>query len=343
LATGRPSHPERQRLPSDDLQLEWPLLTEAVIDRPMAATPDEIQEAVARMWANELGGPLMEKLLDELHGSKTPLQEEPVLFKASEEKFLAAGKTKLEHECWRQQELKPLRIKFLEYQTWMHNREHPRYANEEDENFQAGGWPPLYIPGTTIEELDTNVTDWYLKKEKDTLFKLPEGAKSDALPSEPASITYMKWENRMGMSKLEINKASRTSGQNTVKKPQEELSGKWRLINSEDLEGEELTAEQVRKMIIDLLGLKGVAKQKVVKDLLEEAQSSASKFSRDNEDIFPVRLHKESEYLLEWFAMTKRGAVGRPSRVGEIANYTGSLYRLIQKSPFAKASTRQTP
>jgi hypothetical protein len=305
LAASRPSHPKRQGLPSDALQLGYPLHPAPVIDRPMAATPDRTQEAIAAMWTNELGGTLMARLLDELHGSKTPLEEEAALYEASKQKFLTAGKTALEHRLWRQKNLKLLRLRYLEHLTWQINPDHPRYKNEEEDEL-AENWPRLHEPKITLEELDTEVTDWHLLKGMDTAFGFAEELESTAKASS------------------------------TVEKSIKESSDAWMLIDEEELEGEEMTAEQVRLMIQSQQNIKSQS----IKDRLEEAQSNASKFSRANGDHLPVRIHRKSEELLHWFAMTKLGRPGRPPKGGSIDNYTGSWYKLIKGSPFGEAASQ---
>ena len=305
------------------------------------------QKAIAAMWANELGGPLMARLRDELYGSQKPLLEEPELFEASKQKFLAAGKTAIEHKLWRQRDLKLLRLTYLEHLTWNINRDHPRYANERDENepesLRTGGFPTLNKPRITLGELDAEATIWHLQKEKDTLFKLPEGCRSTALPSDSASVAYMKWELRISTSESTTSREPTCREESIPSKTLEERTKSWRLINQEDLEEERLTAEQVRKMIQDKFNVKNQSKRDSIKESLYDAQTSASSFLRNNKTSCPIRLHKDSPYLLQWFAMTKLGRRGRPSKGVDIDGYSGSLYGLIKGSPFNSSTEGQQP
>ena len=305
------------------------------------------QKAITTMWAEELGGPLMARLRDELYGSQKPLLEEPELFEASKQKFLAAGKTALEHRLWRQRDLKLLRLTYLEHLTWNINRDHPRYANERDENepesLRSGGFPTLNKPRITLGELDAEVTSWHLRKEKNTLFKLPEGSNSTALPSDSASVAYMKWELRISASESTTSREPTCREESIPSKTLEECDKSWRLVNEEDLEEERLTAEQVCQMIQDQLDVKTKSKKDAIKESLNDAQTTASLFSRNNETSCPIRLHKDSPYLLQWFAMTKLGRRGRPSKGVDIDGYSGSLYGLIKGSPFNGSAEGQKP
>jgi hypothetical protein len=305
------------------------------------------QKAIAAMWANELGGPLMARLRDELYGSQKPLLEEPELFEASKQKFLAAGKTAIEHKLWRQRDLKLLRLTYLEHLTWNINRDHPRYANERDENepesLRTGGFPTLNKPRITLGELDAEATSWHLEKEKNTLFKLPEGCNSTALPSDSASVAYMKWELRISTSESTTSREPTCREESIPSKTLEERTKSWRLINQEDLEEERLTAEQVRKMIQDKFNVKNQSKRDSIKESLSDAQTSASSFLRNNKTSCPIRLHKDSPYLLQWFAITKLGRRGRPSKGVGIDGHSGSLYGLIKGSPFNSSAEDQQP
>lgn len=305
------------------------------------------QKTIATKWADELGGPLMARLRDELYGSLKPLLEEPELFEASKQKFLAAGKTALEHRLWRQRDLKLLRLTYLEHLTWNINRDHPRNANERDENepesVRAGGLPTLNKPRITLGELDAEATSWHLAKEKSTLFELPEGCDSTALPSDSASVAYMKWELRISASESTISREPTRREESIPSKTLEECDKSWRLVNEEDLEEERLTAEQVCKMIQDQFSVKNKSKKDAIKESLNDAQANASLFSRNNETSCPIRLHKDSPYLLQWFAMTKLGRRGRPSKGVDIDIYSGSVYRLIKGSPFNSSAEAQQP
>ena len=305
------------------------------------------QKAIAAMWANELGGPLMARLRDELYGSQKPLLEEPELFEASKQKFLAAGKTAIEHKLWRQRDLKLLRLTYLEHLTWNINRDHPRYANERDENepesLRTGGFPTLNKPRITLGELDAEATSWHLEKEKNTLFKLPEGCNSTALPSDSASVAYMKWELRISTSESTTSREPTCREESIPSKTLEERTKSWRLINQEDLEEERLTAEQVCQIIQDQLNVKNQSKKDSIKESLNDAQTSASSFLRDNKTNCPIRLHKDSPYLLQWFAITKLGRRGRPSKGVGIDGHSGSLYGLIKGSPFNSSAEDQQP
>lgn len=295
----------------------------------MEAPSDDTHKAIAALWANELGGPLMARLLGELHGSKTPLEEEPALFEASKQKFLAAGKTTAEHRIWRQQELKTLRLRHLEHLTWQINQDHPRYKDTGEDEL-AESWPQLLQPGITLEELDAEVTDWYLQKGMHGISGLPEEKESTALQIDTAARTQpaSAYEGSGAIKNI----WTRAKPQRTFEKDIKEPPETWRFIDAEDLEGEEMTAEEVRKTIQGKLGFNKAS----IKDRLEEAQSKASEFSRTNGSRLPVRIHKESEYLLQWFAVTKIGKRGRPPKNGKIDDYTGSLYRLIKGSPFSE-------
>jgi hypothetical protein len=271
----------------------------------MEAPSDDVLMAAASSWANELGGPLMTRLLDELHGNRAPLEEEAALYEASKQKFLAAGKTALEHRIWRQKNLKLLRLRYLEHLTWKINQDHPRYKNEEEDAL-AGNWPRLHEPEITLEELDTEVTDWYLQKGMDTAFGFAEELKSTAKATS------------------------------TVEKQIRESPDAWRFIDEEELEGKGMTAEQVRLMIQSQQKIKSES----LRDRLEEAQSKASEFSRANGNHLPVRIHRKSEDLLYWFAMTRLGKRGRPPKSESIDNYTGSWYKLIKGSPFCDTASQ---
>ena len=305
------------------------------------------QKAITTLWADELGGPLMARLRDELYGSQKPLLEEPDLFEASKQKFLAAGKTALEHRLWRQRDLKLLRLTYLEHLTWNINRDHPRYANERDENepesLRTGGFPTLNKPRITLGELDAEATSWHLEKEKNTLFKLPEGCNSTALPSDSASVAYMKWELRISASESTTSREPTCREESIPSKTLKECDKSWWLVNEEDLEEERLTAEQVCQIIQDQLNVKNQSKKDSIKGSLNDAQTSASSFLRDNKTSCPIRLHKDSPYLLHWFAMTKLGRRGRPSKGVDIDGYSGSLYGLIKGSPFNSSAEGQQP
>jgi len=312
----------------------------------MERHPDEAETALAAMWANELGGRLVAKLLDELYGSEKPLREEPDLSEASEQKFVAFGKTKLEHRAWRQREVKLLRFTQLQYLTWSINQDHPRFAtnttDEDEPEYLPIGTKPIREPDIKLQELDAEITDWYLQKEKETTFEVPAEIKASALPHEPDSVTYMRWKHQFPQSE-EVQKPNTTDNAESAK--QTEAAGdkeEWRFISTDDLEGETLNDDQASTLIYKWLLKAGGGKTRHtpsnIKKSLKDAQCEASRVSRQNGRKLPIRLRKESSYYFDHFAMTQIAPIGRPKVGG-----SSSTYKLIKASILAKDTIEQTP
>lgn len=298
----------------------------------MGSAPDEVSKAVLEMWFQELGGKLKARLLDELYGSKEPLPEEPELFEASKQKFLAAGKTAIEHRVWRQSELKRLRLAYLEHLTWNLNREHPYFSTEEDidelDAVLPTGQQPIREPNISLYELDEEVTDWYLQKEAKTSSTMPEEIKTATPSNEPAPLADTR-----GTHGAPEPVTSATTPSNDNSSPIHHDSGKdsWRFINNEDLEGEEMDANAVCKIIHKLLLTEGGGKTKhthdSIKKSLKSAQCDASAASKRHNNRMPVRLRGESAYYFELFAMITIAPRGRLKK-GE----RGTLYKSIKAS-----------
>jgi hypothetical protein len=312
----------------------------------MERHPNEAETALAAMWANELGGRLMAKLLDELYGSKKPLREEPDLFEASEQKFVAFGKTKLEHRAWRQREVKLLRFTQLEYLTWSINQDHPRFTtdatDEGEPEYLPIGTKPIREPDITLQELDAEITEWYLQKEKETTFEVPAEIKASALRHEPDSVTYMRW--MYAFPRSDEAPKPKTIDKVESDKQKEAIGGEeeWRFISADDLEGENLNDEQASALIHKWLLEAGEGKTRHkpsdIKNSLKNAQCEASRVSRQNGRKLPVRLRKESSYYFNHFAMTQIAPPGRPRAGG-----SSSTYKLIKASILAKDTIEQTP
>jgi hypothetical protein len=311
----------------------------------MERHPDEAETALAAMWANELGGRLNAKLLDELYGSKKPLREEPDLFEASEQKFVAFGKTKLEHRAWRQREVKLLRFTQLHYLTWSINQDHPRFAtdatDEDEPEYLPIGQEPIREPDITLQELDAEVTEWYLQKERETSFEVPTEIKNEAHSHEPKSVTYMRWKQQSLQSEAQPKPDISEEQGVEIQRAEIAENEEWRFLSEENLEGDKLSAIEVSSIIHQWLLKQGkgstIHTLAKIKNALAQAQYDASSASRNCEGRLPVRLRKFSGYYFDCFAMTEIGKRGRPQKGDH-----GSTYKLIKDSDPTSDPTKPT-
>ena len=305
-----------------------------------AGEGESIENWVARAWANELGGRLLAALLDELYGSKKPTSLEPMLYKASEKKFIAYGKTKAEHRAWRTRELKELRIFYLQDLTRKINIEHPAfttYTNESTEIPECG-MPPINEPNISLKDLDSDITDWYLQTEKETSFSIPAGAASEQR-NLPKSIAYMKWQLALKNTNQHAAQKSFTQEEIQLTDCQSKESKDWRFLNEDDVEGEEMDEKQVSKQVRRwmLHAAKGGSAKEIEEIIpaIRSAQNEATKESKGHGNRTPVRLRKSSGYYLDQFALVKSAQQGRPRR-GE----GGSKYKLIKASVLGSEAHR---
>jgi len=299
-----------------------------------------LENWVARAWANELGGRLIAALNDELYGSKKPTSLEPMLHKASEEKFIAHGKTKAEHRAWRLRELKELRIFYLKVLTWKINTEHPAFTtnyNEITEVLECG-IPPLTEPEISLEDLDSDITDWYLETERETSFSIPGRTASDRRDL-PKSIAYMKWQ--LSMEDAKPNAIQEQLAQEVISLTTHlsQASTNWRFLNEDDVEGEELDEKQVSEQVHRwmLHAAKG-GQAKGIDEIIpavKSAQNEATKESKRYGNRIPVRLRKSSGYYLDQFALVMSAGKGRPPKGGG-----GSKYKLIKASVLGSEAHR---
>jgi hypothetical protein len=275
---------------------------------------------VIKAWANELGGQLMAALIDELYGSKQPLSLEPTLFEASKQQFLAHGKTELEHRLWRQKELKQLRFNYLHELTRQANPGHPRYAEDNDEYAQINQLPtpPIVEPKISLEELDAEVTDWYLKRSQK---KLPIPLARKPSTETPETSKEQEQNNKYTENPRHIG---------TMKK-------NWRLLRAEDLEGEEYNDDQLSELIHQRLLQEGKGKTSHttagIKNSIKKAQNEASKFSNSNGKWLPVRLRKESNYFFDEFAIVKIAPQSRPKKGEGSSKYRSIKASLLNAGP----------
>jgi hypothetical protein len=280
---------------------------------------------VTKAWANELGGRLMAALIDELYGSRQPLRLEPTLFEASKQQFLAHGKTELEHRLWRQNKLKQLRLNYLQELTRQANPGHPRYAEDYDEYAQINQlpMPPVVEPEISLEELDAEVTDWYLKRSQEEL----------PIPLARKAATETPETSR---EKIEAQNDENTENPRQSKA----IKKHWRLLHAEDLEGEEYNDDQLSELIYQRLLQEGEGKTSHtaagIKNSIKKAQNEASSISKSNGNWLPVRLRRDSNYFFDEFAMVKVTPQGRPKQ-GE----GSSKYKSIKASALNEGSKDQ--
>lgn len=298
------------------------------------------------MWTNQLGGKLYYRLLHDLNDDHGTLTEETVLFKASQKKFFKFGKTELEHRIWRQRELKLLRLTYLRHLTWNVNREHPMFATDEalgKDADQPETSLPLNEPNITLEELDKEVTDWYLRSESATSFKVPEDIKAAKTSGQPDSVIFMNWKYQTTEAETKKRKDPQKSEYATGCTGTSPEPEAWRIVKEEELEGQELDGNEVSNIIYEwLLALGGGNTRhntKTITNAIQEAQVDSSDATRNKGFNLPIRLRKHSSYYLDSFAITSIAPRGRPSEGAK----RGSTYKLIRGSAPIRAQSEQKP
>ena len=165
----------------------------------------------------------------------------------SKKKFLSHGKTIRQHAWWREKEHKLIRFYYLQSIVRDINKTHPRLAEPDEEaNYDESTIPPLQEPVISLEALDADATDWYLRTEKKTSFNLPEGA-VNKYGNSPKAVAYARWtfETESSYENQKTSEAPQTL------EPRANITGEsWLSISEDELEGPDLRVADVVQLVL---------------------------------------------------------------------------------------------
>ena len=282
---------------------------------------------LAKAWADINGGRLWLQAGNKLALIKNnKFEEDEILFNASENEFLKHGETKLEHLQWRQLELYELCERAAFYLTRSINKndqgEDYLDIDERDYDIDESHTKRLIEPEIEWAQLETAVTDWYLKTKKRTSFKVPNSKEANN-HKHFASIRYYQWEQENGSIETNISIAKEEE------KPHEKENNVetkvQKKITWDDLEGGELNTEAASIQIQDWLEKD---KNKISRTLDEikmalksRSRQASEKHNNGEGEPFPIQLRYSKYYGFNRLAMVDQGGIGRGN---------SAIYRVIK-------------
>ena len=258
-------------------------------------------------WSNQLGGFLYAQIFHEVYRSpETPVTPDPEhLYRKTKKIFLQGGLDELEHMQFRECRLKKLCLQKLWEITRELNPGHPRFQPEPDPDTENYDWsePPLIEPQISRERLEEDIADWYIRNKSQSKTQQTEKIQQNIPTTNDLSPRAKSERENNARFVSDTNQESLC---NTKKRD-------WRFISDEELEGPELNTEEICKAIHNQLKSQGNTHESLetINSALSGAQCKASRAHRSQGRALPIRLCKNSAFLLHEFALTSIGSQGR--------------------------------